>query len=133
MPNIAPINFIRFRGPLHIFIEIKNGITSLKKVEEDQKKFKSSLGEITSGDPKYKSDSQPNAINNIKTLYNSRQRIVDLFNDYSKIRSEAIYEIKQDETKVTKIKILTPKQMLQRLPIALAQVKEGNNSENLLN
>ena len=27
----------------------------------------------------------------------------------------------------------TPKQMLQRLPIALAQVKAGNNSENLLN
>ena len=33
----------------------------------------------------------------------------------------------------TKLKILTPKQMLQRLPIALAQVKAGNNSENLLN
>ena len=31
------------------------------------------------------------------------------------------------------IKILTPKQMLQRLPIALAQVKPGNVSENLLN
>ena len=30
-------------------------------------------------------------------------------------------------------KILTPKQMLQRLPIALAQVKAGNNSECLLN
>ena len=30
-------------------------------------------------------------------------------------------------------KILTPKQMLQRLPIALAQVKAGNNSESLLN
>ena len=28
---------------------------------------------------------------------------------------------------------LTPKQMLQRLPIALAQVKAGNNSESLLN
>ena len=28
---------------------------------------------------------------------------------------------------------LTPKQMLQRLPIALAQVKAGNTSENLLN
>ena len=27
----------------------------------------------------------------------------------------------------------TPKQMLQRLPIALAQVKAGNTSENLLN
>ena len=31
------------------------------------------------------------------------------------------------------LKILTPKQMLQRLPIALVQVKAGNNSENLLN
>ena len=32
----------------------------------------------------------------------------------------------------SKVKILTPKQMLQRLPIALAQVKPGSNSENLL-
>ena len=31
------------------------------------------------------------------------------------------------------LKILAPKQMFQRLPIALAQVKAGNTSENLLN
>ena len=31
------------------------------------------------------------------------------------------------------LKILTPNQMLKRLPIALAQVKAGNNSEGLLN
>ena len=31
------------------------------------------------------------------------------------------------------LKTLTPKQMLQRFPIALAQVKSGNTSENLLN
>ena len=31
------------------------------------------------------------------------------------------------------MKVLSPKQMLQRLPIALAQVKSGNTSENLLN
>ena len=31
------------------------------------------------------------------------------------------------------LKILTPKQTLQILPIALAQVKAGNTSENLLN
>ena len=36
-------------------------------------------------------------------------------------------------TNQSKLKILTPKQMFQRLPIALAQVKAGNNSENLLN
>ena len=33
----------------------------------------------------------------------------------------------------TGLKILPPKQMLKRLPIALAQVKAGNNSESLLN
>ena len=33
----------------------------------------------------------------------------------------------------TGLKILIPKQMLQRLPIALAQIKAGNNSESLLN
>ena len=31
------------------------------------------------------------------------------------------------------LQILIPKQMLQRLPIALAQIKAGNNSESLLN
>ena len=31
----------------------------------------------------------------------------------------------------TGLKILTPKQMLQRLPIAVAQVKAGNNSQSL--
>ena len=33
----------------------------------------------------------------------------------------------------TGLKILTPKQMLQRLPVALAQIKTGNNSKRLLN
>ena len=36
-------------------------------------------------------------------------------------------------TKGDVLKLLTPKQMLQRLPIALAQVKASNTSENLLN
>ena len=48
-------------------------------------------------------------------------------------------ELPSDLTCVTKvfnrklIKILTPKQLLQVLPIAFAQVKAGNTSENLLN
>ena len=40
-------------------------------------------------------------------------------------------ELKEQEG--TRLKFLTSKQMLQRLPIGLAQVKAGNNSENLLN
>ena len=47
--------------------------------------------------------------------------------------SDANYYAKQNETTGTRLKILTTKQMLQRLPIALAQVKAGNNSESLLN
>ena len=47
--------------------------------------------------------------------------------------SSMVSEAKLEATKGTGLKILTPKQMLQRLPIALAQVKAGNNSENLLN
>ena len=44
-----------------------------------------------------------------------------------------VSEAKDKVTKGTRLKMLTPKQMLQRLPISLAQVKAGNNSENLLN
>ena len=44
-----------------------------------------------------------------------------------------VSEAKNKTTKGTGPKILTPKHMLQRLPIALAQVKAGNNSEKLLN
>ena len=138
-PNIAPINFIRFRGRLHIFKGIKNGNILLQKAEKEQEQFKSNLVEITEGNPKHKSKDQLDVIKNAKNLYDSRQKVINLFNDYAKIRSEAIYETKQetkqDKTKQdeTGLKILTPKQMLQRLPIALAQIKAGNNSESLLN
>ena len=46
--------------------------------------------------------------------------------------SDANYNAKQ-KAEGEGLKILTPKQMLQRLPIALAQVKAGNNSGNFLN
>ena len=52
-----------------------------------------------------------------------------MFNDYAKNMSRNIYYSKQG----TGRKILTPKQMLQRLPIALAQIKAGNNSKKLSN
>ena len=68
-----------------------------------------------------------------KNLYGSRQKIIDLLNDNSRIRSEAIYKSKRNKTEGTGLKRLTPKQMVQRLAIALAQVKAGTNSESLLN
>ena len=62
-------------------------------------------------------------------LHKARNEAIKLLDDYSSMVSEA----KNKATKRTGLKILTPKQMLQRLPVALAQVKAGNNSENLLN
>ena len=64
-------------------------------------------------------------------LYKARTEVIKFYDDYSSMMSEA--KAKAKTTKGTGLKILTPKQMLQRLPIALAQVKAGNNSESLLN
>ena len=53
-----------------------------------------------------------------------------MFNDYARNTSRNTYDSKQEGTG---LRILTPKQMGQRLPIPLAQTKAGNNSESLLN
>ena len=62
-------------------------------------------------------------------LYKARNEAIKFHDDYSSMVSEAKYRATQG----TGLKILTPKQMLQRLPVALAQVKAGNHSESLLN
>ena len=41
-------------------------------------------------------------------------------------------EAKTKATKGTRLKILTPKQMIHRLQIALAKVKDGNNSRKFI-
>ena len=64
-------------------------------------------------------------------LCRARNEVIKFYDNYSSMMSEA--KTKARATKGTGLKILTPKQMLQRLPIALAQVKAGNNSESLLN
>ena len=70
-------------------------------------------------------------IHNLNKFYNSIEEVMNFFRDYIEILSGANYDSKQNETKGTELKILTPKQMLQRLPIASAQLKAGNNLESL--
>ena len=72
-------------------------------------------------------------INNLDKFYNSTEEVINFFREYIEMLSDANYDARQDETKGMGLKILSPKQMLQGLPIALAQVKAGNNSESLLN
>ena len=60
-------------------------------------------------------------------FYKLREGIIQFYDDSLKIVNIAVSDAKHG-----KLKLLTTKQMLQRLPIALAQVKTGNTSENLL-
>ena len=49
------------------------------------------------------------------------------------INEESFMNEINNQQKGTGLKILTPKKTLQRLPIALSQVKADNNSESLFN
>ena len=80
-----------------------------------------------------KKEQKEHVLKNLYNLFESRERALDA-------SDSKIFPIKFEGTSFSdkvsdhfNLKILNPKQMLQRLPIALAQVKAGNNSENLLN
>ena len=62
-------------------------------------------------------------------LFNGRNHAIKCVEDYGSM----ILEAKGKATEGTGIKILTSKQILQRLPVGLTQVKAGDNSKNLLN
>ena len=72
-------------------------------------------------------------INYLEKFYISREEVINFFRDHGKMVLDAAYKSKHNKTEGKGLKILTPKRMLQKLPIALAQVKAGNNSESLLN
>ena len=104
----------------------------LAQAKNDQIKLKSVLGEIKKRKSKKRSKEQNNALYNIEMLYKARSEAIKFYDHYSLMASEAKYKAK-NKTCGKGLKILTPKQLLRRLPIALAQIKAGNNSENLLN
>ena len=62
---------------------------------------------------------QKKKINNLEKFYISRQEVIKFFRDYIEMLSDADYDSKHSETKGKGLKVLTPKQMLPRLPIAL--------------
>ena len=130
--NTADAKFDKFVNALNVINKIWNGEISLADVKNIQEKFKFYLGEIKKkGNAKINQKKQKNALYNIEMLYKARSEAIKFYDDYCSMISKT--NTKAKATKATRLKILTPKQMLQRLPIALAQVKAGNNSESLLN
>ena len=128
--NTSDVDFSEYYGVINLINKIKNGDVSLREAVNDQYELKAKLGEIKKGNPQRKSKTNFNVIKNVDKIYDSRQAAINFFIEYTERPSEAKSRVKQEGTG---LKILTPKQMLQRLPIALAQIKAGNNSEKLLN
>lgn len=72
-----------------------------------------------------KPNKQNSKIKNITNLYNARDEVIKFYKDYARMMYNARYG--------KGLKILTPYQMLQRIPIAFAQWKASDTSASLLN
>ena len=124
------VSFYEYKHSKELFNAIKNNQIKFSEVKNKQNEFLNKLSNIKIGK---KTPEQKEVINNLEKFYNSREEVINFFRDYTEMLSDANYDARKNETEGKGLKILTPKQMLQRLPIALAQVKAGNNSESLLN
>ena len=121
-------NFNKMKDPIALLNDIKKGKISLEEAKEKQKNYHNYLNTIRRGN---KSNNQMRTLANINIHYNARDSAIKFIEDYSSVSLEAKKLAKEQEG--TGLKILTPNQILKRLPIALAQIKAGNNSESLLN
>ena len=119
--------FDDFNNGKELFKKIKSGEMKREEAKKLQNVFKLDLSVISRG--RYKSGEQKSVLENIKLFYESQEPVIKLINDYFSIVSEAKYKTIHGEGS----KISTPNQILQILSIALAQVKVGKASENLLN
>ena len=116
------------KSPLTLLDEIKKGEITLEEAKKYQKDYLDYLKIIRKGN---KSVEQRETLANLNIFYNTRVEAIKFIEDYGSKILEAKKQAKEQER--TGLKILTPNQMLKRLPIALAQIKAGNNSESLLN
>ena len=91
---------------MHIFKSIHNGDKTLEDIEKEHEKFREKLGYIKQGNPKKRSQEQQNTMFKIENLYNSRQDVVKMFNDYARKISKNIYDLKHKGTGLNQIKHL---------------------------
>ena len=109
---------------------IKNSQIKFSEPKNKQNNFLKKLNEVKMGN---KTIEQRETISNLEKFYKYREEAINFFRDYIDMLSDANYDARKNEIDGKDLRILTPKQMLRRLPITLAPVKAGNNSENLLN
>ena len=136
LSNDMAYNFSVEKDPISLLDDIKSGKTRLKEAKDAQENYRCYINIIRKGN---KNDIQKRTLANINMFYNARDNTIKFIEDFGSMILDA-RRLAQEEQKGTganemseQLKILTPNQMLKRLPIALAQVKAGNNSESLLN
>ena len=120
--------FNKIEDPITFLNKIKNGKISLKEAKDQQQNYYGYLNTIRKGN---ENPRQKRTLANINIPFNARDNAIKFIENYASMILEAKKLAKEQEG--TGLKILTPNQMLKRLPIALAQIKAGNNSESLLN
>ena len=124
------VSFYKYMDAKEFFNAIRSSRIKFSDALNKQNEFLNKLNHVKNG----KKNLQLKEVNdNLENFYKSIEETINFFRDYIEILSDANYNTKHNETKGKGVKVPTPKQMIQRLPIALAQVKAGNNSENLLN
>ena len=121
-------NFNKIKDPTAFLNDIKKGKISIQEAKDKQENYYNYLKKIRKGN---KSANQKRTLANINILFNARNSAIKFYEDYSSMIFEARKLALEQEGEG--LKTLTPNQMLKRLPIALAQIKAGNNSESLLN
>ena len=85
--NAARKTFDDFNNGIKLFEKIKSREMKLEEAKKLQNVFKSNINEISKR--RHKSKEQKSALENIKLLYESREAVIKLFNDYFSIVSEA--------------------------------------------
>ena len=109
--------------------EIRNNVISLDTANIEQVNLLSHTYDFTKKiKPRRPAQKELRAevLDSVTSLVEGREMVINAF-------KSGIFQVLKQPQEREGLKILTPNQMLKRLPIALAQVKAGNNSESLLN
>ena len=114
--NTKDVSFYEYKDSRGLFNAIRNNQMKFSVVKSKQNEFLNKLNDIKIGKKNYRTKKK---INNLEKFYISRQEVIKFFRDYIEMLSDADYDSKHSETKGKGLKVLTPKQMLPRLPIAL--------------
>ena len=112
--------------------EIRNNVISLNTANIEQANLLSHINDFMKTKPRdpEKRTLRADVLDSVTSLVKEREVVLKAF-------QSGIFQVSKESQKGEganeMLKILIPNQMLKRLPIALAQVKAGNNSESLLN